>query len=497
MGAPPGGLPEVLGSAAFKSSGLPGGTRIEDALERSPHHGRTPRRRHRLPRGGRFTYDGRVRYVMAVLGACLVAALATAGPDRRAAVPIRTPRVETPIETAGTGLAPEVMVKVRVDTQGAVSRVEVLAIRPASRFDDLFRQVTEETLAGWRYAPETWEGRPIETELEWTIQFPSRDEVTEPVGPGAVFGLKRTGPPEDFWTRVCKMNREARIKLLEESGGRALAHLDQERLREGRSSRFKVFTDAGSAEVEKKLAANLEATYDVVEDLLGPTVEPRHEDYKIIAFMYASRAAYEALKRDVPSVDWAEGFYSPAGMIAFHMEMPSNEVLISLMLHEATHAYLDRHLARPGLRFPRWLSEGFAEYVGNSEIKQGELVPGRTPKVSIYATSYGTYRRKSQAALGVEQVRQAMRKGEALTLRELVRATPDTFYGERRRLYYSMAWLFVHYLRHGDEGWADQRFPTLMLYIAEGYPAEKVLEAVYRATPDELDPGFVEYVKRF
>jgi hypothetical protein len=396
---------------------------------------------------------------------------ALAGSGNRAAVPIRAPQVETPIETAGSGLAPEVQ-------------------------DELFRQVTQETLSEWRYAPAIEEGRPIEAVLEWTIQFPSRDAPRE--GFHATHFEDSPGQAkEGFWDHVLRMKDEMRVKLLDESGTRAKRHLDAEHRRERGSRRFSVFTDHADPEIATKLAGNFEATYNVVEELLAPVVEPLPERYKVLAFVYKSRSAYMALSREVTNVDWAAGFYSPAGMVAIHLEMPTNEALLNVMLHEATHAYLDRHVARRGIRFPRWLGEGFADYVGNSTIKKGMLIPGRTTRSQIYQTSYGSLMGPSGPALTVDEVKKAVRRNEALSVPEMMNATLETFYGDKRRMYYSMSWLLVHYLRHGQPSWAESEFPTFMLYVAEGYPPAQVLEAVYGSTPSELNPAFREYVKNF
>ena len=79
----------------------------------------------------------------------------------------------------------------------------------------------------------------------------------------------------------------------------------------------------------------------------------------------------------------------------------------------------------------------------------------------------------------------------------MVEATTDTFYGDKRRMFYSMSWLLVHYLRHGQPGWAESEFPTMMLYVAEGYPVSQVFGAVYGTTPTEMDPVYRDYVKQF
>jgi hypothetical protein len=77
-----------------------------------------------------------------------------------------------------------------------------------------------------------------------------------------------------------------------------------------------------------------------------------------------------------------------------------------------------------------------------------------------------------------------------------MRASFPVFYGERRELYYSLSWLLVHFLRHGEEGWAETLFPDLMLYLVEGYDPEASLRAVYGVDEAEMAERFRAYVRK-
>jgi hypothetical protein len=80
---------------------------------------------------------------------------------------------------------------------------------------------------------------------------------------------------------------------------------------------------------------------------------------------------------------------------------------------------------------------------------------------------------------------------------ELVSANIETFYGDRRGLYYAEGWLLVHFLRHGEPSWAKQEFPRFMLYALEGFEIPEVLQQVYRTDLKTLDEKFQAYVKKF
>ncbi|MBZ5637315.1 MAG: energy transducer TonB [Acidobacteriia bacterium] len=76
-----------------------------------------------------------------------------------------------PPEAAGSGAAPAVTVRVRIDGRGRPSSVETLRIDPSGPFDDAFLRATREAIAKWRFAPALRNGRAAEATLEWTVQF--------------------------------------------------------------------------------------------------------------------------------------------------------------------------------------------------------------------------------------------------------------------------------------------------------------------------------------
>ena len=422
--------------------------------------------------------------------------------------PIRTPTLMTPIEAAGTGLAPEVGVRVKLDATGRVREVEVLSIEPSSNLDAVFEQVTRETLLDWRYAPARRDGLPIETTLTWSVKFPSRT-----VQPGGAEVVGGTDPPEVerfAWRDLAVAERSAfnrrrevlllphekRLELLQENLAKASRFLDAKRTREAATPRFLVYTDAPDPKIGEMLASNLEAVFNTLDRLLGSGITTQPERSKIVAVLFSTEAAFREAQSDIVGIEWAAGVYSPVGLILFHMQMPSNQALLSTMIHEATHAYLDRYIARPGVVLPRWLDEGFAEYVGNSEIRKGEIVAGKTRRVELYRGPWGLARGPASTSRTLDQLKDTLKKGDAASLRELLAADISTFYGEKRESYYGTSWLLVHFLNQGEEGWDELKFPQLVLYIAEGYPPLAAFHQVY-GDPDEFDAAFKLYIRKF
>jgi hypothetical protein len=216
-----------------------------------------------------------------------------------------------------------------------------------------------------------------------------------------------------------------------------------------------------------------------------------------VGYVFDTQAQYLALTRQLEGLEWAQAFYSPPGFIAIHREVGANEVLVSTTLHEAVHAYLDRHVVRPGTWLPVWLNEGLAEYVANSEIRKGKLIPGGFRQNRLFHgpgwTAYGW----SEAKASSVAVKKALRKGEAIPLEDLVAARDDEFYGDKRHLFYTQSWMFVHFLRHGKPDWAAKAFPTFVLYVAEGYAPSDAFAQAYGVAPRQLEGDFRKYAEQF
>ncbi len=438
-----------------------------------------------------------------LIAAALAAGSATAQPGDRAAVLLRRSFLATPVETAGTGLAPEVKVRVDVDARGRVVEVAVLSVQPASDYDELFREVAREEISTWRYAPEVRGGQAAATTLEWTVTFQPRERRGESAVRWGPSRGQRAADAEARRARILALPLEQRKALLRQEAQAAERLLVRGRHQRFSSPRFVVVSDAEEPDTARLTAGNLEVLFNVVQGIFGgrhpeggqtKRIEPQPERYKIVVFLFASREAFDALKRELEVFEWSSGFYSPSGLFAFHLQMPSMDSLLGMMLHEATHAWTDRYLVSPGSHLPRWLGEGFAEYMGNSEVKKGKLIPGRTAKAKFVLVRGFAVRATPEPRISLAEVKKRIRRGEGLSVEQLTTADSATFYGEQRSLFYPSSWLLVHFLRHGEPGWAEQEFPAFMLYVAEGYPAEAAMQQVYGAAPAELEERFRRYV---
>lgn len=425
---------------------------------------------------------------------------APAGEGDRPAVALRQTAILTPRETAGSGLAPEAKLRVTVDERGRAGQIEILALTPSSAYDDLFRQTAIDTIKGWRWAPAIVDGQPAPTTLEWTLQFLAIEKAGPSNGPDhQLISFFDAQDPEAQRARMLALPLETRKQLLASQVSAAEQLLVRARRRKAESPHFVVISDAENTETAEVVARNLESIYNLLESVFQSHIERQPEILKIVAYVFAQRSTYDSMTRALGGApEFSAGFYVPTGLLAFHVEVASSDQLMGTMIHEATHAYVDRHVARIDRLLPLWLAEGFANYLGNSEIKKGQITLGATLKSKyVLSPSYqGAFRLKTESGWDLDTVKQSIRKGEKITLDQLFDADLALFTGEKGWLYYPTAWLFVHFLRHGAPEWAESKFPIFMLYAAEGYPAREVLEVVYGLSRAELEPAFLEYVRK-
>lgn len=425
------------------------------------------------------------RLVAALL--CLAGAAFAEGP-----LPLRTTPLLTPDDVAVAGLAPEVAARLAIDDRGRVTQVDVVSIRPPSAHDDLFRDAVIDTFSTWRFAPARENGVAKASELDWRVKFVPRSPLAArpleilPTLPGVDAELRRAA--------VLALPLESRRTLLEGELRDAIGHLDLRRTREVQAPRFTVRSDADDERAASSIATNLEVTFNLLASELLPGIQLQAEPLKLQVVVYRTAAQYAAFVSGNPWLEGSAGFYSPTGLIALHLEAPTSDSILGTLLHEATHAFLDRHVVRPGVALPRWLGEGFAEYVGNSAIEKGKLKPGKTLKRKMAFAGPYLQAYQTDAGAQIDAARAALRKGQGIALAEMLAASLETFYGEKRSLFYASSWLAVHYLREGGDDGRTERFRRLLLYLAEGYPAEAAFEATYGPLAT-ADRSFRDYVK--
>jgi len=441
--------------------------------------------------------------VIKILGCCLLAApLAVAATREHGPVALYQPPLAPPTES-GALFLPLVRAKLIIDEQGKVTRVEVTALEPAPPEPEPYKAAARAAFSAWRFAPAEKDGRAVPSETLVAIPFEQRDIPSTPEGRSRYLWTTSVGSGfessrYDDRERILGMSDGARQLLADRIAEQAEALIKKDKRAVASDDWFQVVTDFGGQKQADAILHNLEATYVAINKLLGSRVTPLPRRQRIRAFVFERNAQYQILCAKAMPFEGSSGFYHVAGVLAFHTEHPTVGWFLSIMLHETTHAFMDRHLIRPGFDLPRWLGEGFAEYIGASDIKNNQIVPGAHKKKQELGAGPGEpmlwqtwSRARSQVA------KQAQKQARMLTFKEIVEAGPETFYGKDVDLYYAQGWLAVHFLRHGRPEWADSAFPRFLLYTAEGYSAGEALRASYGVGPAELEAEYQKYVKSF
>ncbi len=421
----------------------------------------------------------------------------------RPAIPLFTPNPTTPDAARGSGGMPSARLKLTIDENGRVTKFEVLRLDPPSEYDAALKQSIEAAVKKWRFGPALKASTRVATEQELTISFMTAgDHPREPerLAADAETADRRDDQLYQQSANTLSLDNATQQRLQREAGDKAEILLDKAKRTTFANEWFEVVTDSGSGPQQAEaIAGALAAGYEAVNELIGNRLATYPAAGKVRAYVFRTEQKYKQFVKELgDEYDWSAGFYDARGIIAFHSEMPSPSDLYSVLIHEATHAALDRHMVRRGVRLPRWLDEGFASYLGNSDIENGKLKFGQH-KHGGNLRFYGIYMAKLESMSKAEskEAQRAVREGEALSVPEIVSANIETFYGDRRGLYYAEGWLLVHFLRHGDPSWAKHEFPRFMLYALEGFEIPEVLQQVYRSDLKTLDEKFQAYVKKF
>jgi len=409
-----------------------------------------------------------------------------------------------PAEAGGTGAAPAVTVRVRIDARGKPVSVETLRVDPTGPYDAAFERATRDAILSWRFAPALRGGRPAETTLEWTVQFapmpPDADQALPSRAEGPALPRAVEEAAAAARRHAADLPAAERRTLRETATRQAEGHLAEGRRARSLSEHFEVITDATSQGTARRIGTQLENAFRAVSRLLGDAIPEEVAPDRIVAYVFAKHASFGAFATENPRSlgSGGGGFYDPAGLLAFHLELRGGEEALSrVVLHEATRAFLYGHVARPGVTLPLWLEDGLAEYVAASKGNPDAAAPKAQPRGKTAGRKPPARGRGEPPRAEAADVQRAIRAGDAIPLDRLLSARREELDAESARLFPVQSWMWVHFLRHGRPDWTSGAFPRLVLYLAEGFALVDVFPAVYGASPRDLEKDFREYVKRF
>lgn len=416
----------------------------------------------------------------------------------RPAIAILTPRPTIPEEVLGADNPPEVSVRLTVGETGKVTEVEIMDIEPSGPLDDHYRRAVVESILQWRYAPAKKDGKLVSVLLRLTVAFPTaarRMDVAKGKTSSGDVPLLTDRSPDRLVDRSAMLRAlplKMRQEMLLRISKTAFEMMEQADVKKHVGARFVVYTDLDDGSLGPVVARNLEAVFNFLEQMFGLQVQ--HEPFRIQVFLYRKRENYARLTSQLGKLENAEAFYHLSGLMVMHAEMRTNDEFMETMLHEAAHAFLDRHIFRPGVVHPRWFGEGLAEYIGTSKIVDGTLEPGAIERRAIYRAPWGIVAGPSFNQMKLDELRKKLRGKVPIPIEALLEFGPNEFYGQDAIDNYMLSWLLIHYLRHGVEG-GEEKFQTMLLYIAEGIDATRVLFEIYGPI-EEWREAFRKYIRK-
>jgi len=244
---------------------------------------------------------------------------------------------------------------------------------------------------------------------------------------------------------------------------------------EVQSPHFSVVTN-GSERQGRQLAYEFEAIRSVFEQTLRLRVESG-KPFVVMAFKDE-----KSMRAAMPEYWEKKGRKHPGGgflsggdkTYAFIRLDAGEENTYGIVYHEYTHMVLDLNVRS----LPLWMSEGLAEFYGNSTIGDKEVSLGRPNAASI----------------------QTLREGRLLPLAELFRVTFDSpHYTEAARapMFYAESWALTHYLMLAERTEAGRRnrlFQFLSL-LGQGVDQDEAGRRVFDDL-DRLQADLGRYVER-
>ncbi|TET32074.1 MAG: DUF1570 domain-containing protein [Planctomycetota bacterium] len=164
-----------------------------------------------------------------------------------------------------------------------------------------------------------------------------------------------------------------------------------------------------------------------IAEFYGKT--PRKLQLKGDIYLFKSENEYKSwCEKKHPKCMWAGGFYSPAKDLIVSYGRPeiAPERLVTVIVHEAAHQIIRRVWKE---KLPIWFDEGMAQYF-DTRVNVDEH------------WGYSNERLSNFAILAT-----ARHNGNAFSLKQLLWADYDEFYGEgRRERYYAQAWSFLEFM---------------------------------------------------
>jgi len=270
------------------------------------------------------------------------------------------------------------------------------------------------------------------------------------------------------------------------------------------SDRYRIQTD--DPDLDSKATVELLESFRTFFDGFWPDsveLHPYDEVSRVFLFdsfhKYNKLLGFDARFSDVrPKGHYISGF----NVMVLRTTADERGGLADTLVHEAAHQLIDQRLYGDGFPPSTWVSEGLASYFGYTlRDKTGEFKPGRIGGKTTALLRGGSKAAAGEAAARLREFKTAVKtisseEGPYIDAFLASVADPRGFYGENLMMNYTISWVLVHYLLHGNDGSHRDAFARYLAAESRGQGGRVVLYREIGMDADALGTALQTHVKK-
>lgn len=238
-------------------------------------------------------------------------------------------------------------------------------------------------------------------------------------------------------------------------------------------------------EQAKELLDFMEIVHATYLNLLKPDDPDTVDSKRFTLVLYRTKEEYDASGAPKGSA----AYYNGKRLVGYYDEF----AMWGFFAHEGMHQFTDI-TSRAFRNFPMWFSEGIADCIGNSNVRNGKL--------------YMCLKGGPLARRRLHIIQAALKAGKAYPLKTLLTLPRDKFMGDAK-LCYAQAWSFCHFLMcFPDYGNPHAQIPNgrfrknLAIYYelirGGNYQHQRAWDEAFKGyTVDEIETAWKDYVLEY
>ncbi len=234
----------------------------------------------------------------------------------------------------------------------------------------------------------------------------------------------------------------------------ATTHADVLQLQQFRSKSYHIHTNLTRDEV-REFGKHMDTVFDQYEARFRD-FNARGKPYMPLYLFRTEQQYHDFMKtQDIDATNTGGMFFfSPKGQgLATWTQGRSRSQTFQVMQHEGFHQFAFNYI---GQTLPTWINEGLAQYFEDAIIVEDKMTTGLAN------------------ARRVEQVKLALKEGNAFRVEELVETVPDDWSNalrsdpDKAAILYAQSWSIVYFLIHGDDQKYQSAFGTYLRKVGTG-----------------------------